>query len=223
MEPAAMASFNVAIVNALKASNRAVPLPPAYPVDPMSMMLTFRYDALNGLRLGRAAEQRQAPPVQAADGAPDVDAVALVKAFDAGDASRFIGRHVTGSGVDFQGLVVEANGRSSLASLALTLGASDQAGLVRSVKDWDAWRIGDTSGTLMEIVVRGADLPRTPGTRKLPPDAYRFSGTYVGQYAVIQHSAYVAGPCGHVAHGNVFGKAPLQGVCVPVLISAVVR
>jgi TonB family protein len=41
VEPSSLASFNVAAVNALRTSNPGIPLPTAYPVDPMSMTVIF--------------------------------------------------------------------------------------------------------------------------------------------------------------------------------------
>lgn len=44
LQPSSIQSFNAAAVNALKTSSPVMPLPPAYPVDPMVMTVTFFYN-----------------------------------------------------------------------------------------------------------------------------------------------------------------------------------
>jgi TonB family protein len=44
LQPSSIQSFNTAAVNALKMSSPVVPLPAAYPVDPMVMTVTFFYN-----------------------------------------------------------------------------------------------------------------------------------------------------------------------------------
>src|SRR4029453_18153852 len=69
---------------------------------------------------------------------PDVDVVALAKAFQAGQADQYKNRQVSGTGVSFHGAIKEriADG-STRTSLVVTLGASAADGSVTPIALWD--------------------------------------------------------------------------------------
>jgi len=128
----------------------------------------------------------------------DVDAVALAKAFKAGQADQFKDKQVSGSGVSFHGAVGErvADG-SKRTSLVITLGAAPADGPVAPILTWDEFTAAERSRTTLVVALSGPNLPAVPAD----PAKVTFSGVYDGQRRTIMRLPQPgdtdadAGPC----------------------------
>lgn len=113
---------------------------------------------------------------------PDVDAVAFARAFRAGDADRYKGAQVSGTGTSFHGTITEriADG-TTRRSLVVTVGAAPADGPLVLLKTWDDFVAAERARTTLAVALSGPDLPPVPSQ----PTAIRFSGVYDGQVRSI--------------------------------------
>src|SRR3954469_14781367 len=118
----------------------------------------------------------------AAPAPPDVDALAFVKAFKAGDADQYKNRQISGSGISFHGAVQErvADG-STRTSLVITLGAAPADGPIAPILTWEEFTSAERSRTTVVVALSGPDLPAVPAQ----PSTIKFSGVYDGQVRTI--------------------------------------
>ena len=128
---------------------------------------------------------------------PDVDAVAFVKAFQAGQADQYKNRQVSGTGVSFHGPIAErvADG-STRTSLVVTLGALDADGRLTPVKAWDDFVGSERARTTLVVALSGPSLPEVSAD----PVTLTFSGVYDGQVRTIMRPPQAggssdSGPC----------------------------
>ena len=158
----------------------------------------------------------------AAPGRPDVDAVAFVKAFQAGQADQYKNRQVSGSGTSFHGPIRERIADGSVrTSLVVTLGTVADGRDLTLLKTWDDFAAAERARTTLVVALSGPDLPQVPAQ----PTAIRFSGVYDGQVRTImrlpstgESAARDSGPC----PGEQPGDASAAGsfYCAPLLTGA---
>jgi hypothetical protein len=121
---------------------------------------------------------------------PDVDVVALAKAFQAGQADQYKNKQVSGTGVSFHGAVKEriADG-STRTSIVVTLGAIAPDGQLMPLKTWDDFVAAERARTTLVVALSGPDLPELPRE----PATLTFSGVYDGQKRTIMRPPQAAG------------------------------
>ena len=153
---------------------------------------------------------------------PDVDAVAFVTAFKAGNADQYKNKMIRGTGVNFHGAVKEriADG-STRTSLVVTLGAAAPDGRLTVLKTWDDFVSAERDRATLVVALSGRDLPAVPQQ----PVTISFSGVYDGQVRTIMRvpqaagaTAADSGPC----PGEQAPPAPGQAsfYCAPLLTAA---
>lgn len=155
-------------------------------------------------------------PVQQA-----VEAVPFVQAFRAGNADQFRNRQISGTGVNFHGLVTEriADG-TTRTSLVITIGSARPGSAPMLLTTVDEFIAAERARTTLVVALSGLNLPAPTDKR---PQTYEFSGIYDGQVRTIARAggaistAPDAGPCqGEQPEGVLKGTF----YCAPLLVNA---